>query len=369
MIQSKVILCLLSLFMISMFSSCSDSDNGTQQIIQLVCYPMEVSGGHGSFQCDVKVQSDREWTAYSENSWIHCNCLYNGEQLVQVSVDPNNGKDERTGNLVVKSGTERVKISVKQEGDHTQDINPHTDLNGNYQLVWHDEFSKNSTGMPNEDDWWYEVWGPGKFNNELQRYVAGQQDGHKVAQITDDKLIITALRSGNEVISARINTSRSWKYGYFEARLKLPKGKGTWPAFWMMPEKAEVWPDCGEIDIMEEVGAKANYVSSSIHCKAYNHIKGTQKTKERYLDGAESEFHIYALEWTESFIRTYIDGKEWFTYQNDGAGNLSTWPFNKAFYVKFNLAWGGDWGGMHGVDETCLPTSYEIDYIRVFQKK
>ena len=107
---------------------------------------------------------------------------------------------------------------------------------------------------------------------------------------------------------AKVNTG--WKYGYFEARIMLPKGKGTWPAFWMMPVgndwNTNPWPMCGEIDIMEEVGVVPNEVSSSIHTQDYNHTKGTQKTHAMTIEQAEGEFHLYALEWTEDAITTYV---------------------------------------------------------------
>jgi beta-glucanase (GH16 family) len=154
-----------------------------------------------------------------------------------------------------------------------------------------------------------------------------------------------------------------------EARLKLPKGKGTWPAFWMMPKNYVSWPGSGEIDIMEEVGYNPNYTSSSIHCDAYNHTLGTQKTAEVLTAGAQDEFHVYALEWTADYIKTYVDGKQLLYFANDKQGKNATWPFSNPFYIKLNLAWGGDWGGAQGVDESCLPATYEIDYVRVFQKK
>jgi beta-glucanase (GH16 family) len=138
----------------------------------------------------------------------------------------------------------------------------------------------------------------------------------------------------------------------------------------MMPvDASDGWPTCGEIDIMEEVGYHPNYTSSSIHCNSYNHTKGTQKTAERLTPGAEGEFHVYALVWTENYIQTYVDGNPLLHFDNDGAGNKNTWPFNKEFYVILNLAWGGDWGGAQGVDESALPTTMEVDYVRVFQKK
>ena len=95
-------------------------------------------------------------------------------------------------------------------------------------------------------------------NNELQNYVAGSVDGEQLAVVSDGTFKIIAKKINNKVHSIRINTNESWQYGYFEARLKLPSGKGTWPAFWMMPKNYTSWPACGEIDIMEEVGYRPN---------------------------------------------------------------------------------------------------------------
>ena len=178
-----------------------------------------------------------------------------------------------------------------------------------------------------------------------------------------------AKKVASQVLSVRMNTQKSWTYGYFEARLKLPKGKGTWPAFWMMPKNYTSWPADGEIDIMEEVGYNPNYVSSTIHCTAYNHTIGTQKTAQTYVSTSQSEYHLYALEWTADYIKSYVDGQCYFTFTNDKTNNKNTWPFNAPFYLKLNLAWGGDWGGAQGIDESILPATYEIDYVRVFQKK
>ena len=240
-----------------------------------------------------------------------------------------------------------------------------------YQLVWRDEFNDPSLIMPDAKEWWYETAEPGWVNNELQTYVAGRTGDIITADVSDGTLKIRAIKDGNRVYSARVNTRKNWTYGYFEARLKLPKGKGTWPAFWMMPSVWSGWPDGGEIDIMEHVGCVPTEVSSSIHCKAYYHAIGTQKTAARKVAGVMDEFHTYALEWTPEYIKTYVDGKQLFYYNPDDYAkgrNADTWPFNKPFELKLNLAWGGDWGGMMGVDESCLPATYEIDYVRVFQK-
>ena len=243
-----------------------------------------------------------------------------------------------------------------------------------YTLVWHDEFNDSplvggKPAMLSSSDWYYETGNGGWGNNELENYVAGVSGTDTCAAISNGTLKIIAKKVGSQVLSARVNTQKSWTYGYFEARIKLPKGKGTWPAFWMMPKNFTSWPADGEIDIMEEVGYRPDYVSSTIHCSAYNHTLGTQKTAETYVSTSQSEFHIYALEWTSEYIKGYVDGTCYFTFANDDAGNKNTWPFNAPFYLKLNLAWGGDWGGAQGVDESALPATYEIDYVRVFQKK
>ena len=253
--------------------------------------------------------------------------------------------------------------------DAAQYVEPDIATPEGYELVWHDEFDAAGVTSPSTDNWWYETGDGGWGNNELQDYVSGgKYNGVRIAEVSDGTLKITAQKIDGKVRSVRMNTTQSWTYGYFEGRLKLCRGKGTWPAFWMLPKNFRSWPDDGEIDIMEHVGYHENYVSSSIHCKAYYHSIGTQKTNEIHLPTATSEFHTYAVEWTPEYMKFYFDGKLHFTFNNDGKGNYDTWPFYTPFYLKLNLAWGGNWGGAMGVDESCLPTTYEIDYVRVFQK-
>lgn len=239
-----------------------------------------------------------------------------------------------------------------------------------YTLVWNDEFNGKEINM---DKWVYQEAKSGWVNHELQTYVSGKTpNGIPTAYQKKGKLYITAVPENGKVYSARLygNRNTGFTYGYVEARIKLPKGKGTWPAFWMMPVKrTNGWPKDGEIDIMEEVGVDAGRVSSSIHCAAYNHPKKTQKTHELYRETAESDFHVYALEWTADYIRTYVDGEEQLYFENDRQGNRDTWPFNAAFYPILNLAWGGDWGGYKGVDESALPATMVVDYVRIWQKK
>ena len=247
-----------------------------------------------------------------------------------------------------------------------------------YGLVWSDEFNDARTPegkpalRPDKGEWWYETGGNGWGNSELQYYVAGTTFyNDTLAAISDGTLKIKALKKkyyGMEYVSIRMNTSKSWTYGYFETRAKLPGGKGVWPAFWMMPKNFQSWPLDGEIDIMEYVGYDPNVVHASVHTEAYNHKIGTQKTSTLKISNAETEFHVYGLDWTETRIRGYVDGVLYFTFSNDGTGNKKTWPFNAPFYLKLNLAIGGSWGGVMGVDTQIFPSTYEIDYVRVFQQ-
>lgn len=312
----------------------------------------------------MEVQAYTNWSATCNADWCAVTPTSGdgGTATVTVSATANTTSAERNATITFKAGELTCEVAVNQ---YTDEITPPE----GYTLVWHDEFNLPNGSMINTQEWYYDDWAPGYVNNELQRYVPGKLGDQYTAIIEDGILNIIARKYNNQVISARINTRQLWQYGYFEARLKLPKGKGTWPAFWMMPSNGGNWPHCGEIDIMEEVGVNPNYTSSSVHTTSYNHTINTQKTAERYTPGAEEEFHIYALEWTPEYIRTYVDGQPLLYFPNDGKGDDNTWPFNKPFHPILNLAWGGSWGGWNGVNESALPATYQIDYVRVFQKK
>jgi beta-glucanase (GH16 family) len=329
----------------------------------------------------MEVSASDAFEAYSNTEWVtKVDPAYtpSTKGTVRITVEENLKREPRTGEVVVKVGTTRRKVALVQAAA----AEPSVPTPEGYTLVWHDEFE--GTGVDSKG-WKFENWNKGYVNNELQYYVAGGEfDGVETAFVKDGILNIRAQKYNGsqkfngttdingQVISARMNTREAWKYGYMEARIKLPKGKGTWPAFWMMPTDQSLgWPACGEIDIMEEVGTHANYTSSSIHCKAYNHPNNTQKTAEKLTRGAEEEFHVYALEWTADYMQFYVDGSTsgCLRFENDKKGNNDTWPFNKAFYITLNLAWGGSWGGMNGVDESALPCTMQVDYVRVFQKK
>ena len=321
----------------------------------------------------------KEWGVYADQEFITVEAKNTVAQTgtLTVTVPANPTTSARTGTVTVMSGIARQTISVTQSATEK----PAYNAPDGYSLVWNDEFdgnygyAPNENGLPrtelNPNDWTHEVKNSGWVNHELQNYVNHKTpDGKLVTELRDGKLRITALKENGKIYSGRVyaKVKSGWTYGYIEASIKLPKGKGTWPAFWMMPVNFRSWPADGEIDIMEEVGYHPDYVSSSLHANAHVHSNGTQVTHEMKCDGAEGEFHTYAILWTAKNITTYVDGKVQLSYDNRGLGR-DDWPYDDPFYVIFNLAWGGDWGGAQGVDESALPATMEVDYIRVFQKK
>jgi len=320
--------------------------------------------------------SIREINLLNLKNLVSLDCSENQLSSIDIHANINLNQFNCTGNpslTTIHVWTRFSPNSSFLKPDGATYLEPEIPTPAGYELVWQDEFNDSQTSdgkavLPNPSTWWYETGNGGWGNNELENYIPAISGTDTCAKIDEGTLKIIARKSGSEILSVRMSTSESWTYGYFEARLKVAKGKGAWSAFWMMPKNYKAWPDDGEIDIMEEVGYRPNWVSTSVHCKAYNHPNGTQKTAETFAAASETEFHVYAVEWTNDFIKGYIDGKSFFEFDNDHKSNYDTWPFDNPFYLKLNLAWGGNWGGAQGVDESALPSTYEIDYIRVFQK-
>ena len=242
---------------------------------------------------------------------------------------------------------------------------------GGWKLIWSEEFDY--TGFPDSTKWSYDTegnvyqWG----NNEAQYYTSGRKEN---AWVSDGVLRITALKEpmeGRSYTSARLITKGKgdWLYGRFEIRAKLPTGRGTWPAIWMLPTDWEYgdWPKSGEIDIMENVGYDPDPIVGSSHTEKYNHAIGTQKNAKIACPDCYKAFHVYALEWEEDEYRLYVDDQLYFTFKNEGTG-YEVWPYDKRFHILLNLAIGGNWGGQKGIDDSLFPHVFEIDYVRVYKK-
>ncbi len=244
-------------------------------------------------------------------------------------------------------------------------------LNGfsqDWKLTWSDEF--NYSGLPNPANWDYKSGEV--YNNEKQFYTIAKSEN---ARVEDGMLIIEAHAEKNKEVSytsARLITfgKKDFLFGRIEVRAKLPTGIGTWPAIWMLGiNRAEIgWPDCGEIDIMENVGYDPDTIHGNIHTKAYNHIKKTNKGAKIKVSHPYEDFHIYVIEWFEDRIDFYVDSNKYFTFKNEGMGN-DVWPFNKPHYLILNIAIGGTWGGRHGIDENIFPQKMLVDYVRYYEIK
>ena len=243
-----------------------------------------------------------------------------------------------------------------------------------WKLIWSDEF--NYTGLPDSTKWNYDAGGGGWGNNELEFYTEKRMEN---ARVENDNLIIEARKEpwqGMNYTSARLITKGKadpiaigWQYGKIEVRAKLPKGRGTWPAIWMLGSTTPLkWPDDGEIDIMEHVGFNQGFIHASVHCKKFNHVIHTQKTDTIEVPDCSEHFHLYGLEWSKDSITISVDNKGYFAFANEHSG-YDAWPFDNKMHLLLNIAVGGNWGGQKGVDENIWPQKMEIDYVRVFQKE
>lgn len=262
-----------------------------------------------------------------------------------------------------------VVVGCKKAGSSSTQNPPPPSVNRLWKFenvtTWEEDF--NNTGNPDGTKWTLETGGHGWGNNELQYYTNSNN-----AVVDNGTLKIIAkkeMHSGKEYTSARLITKGKgeWLYGRIEVKAKLPKGKGTWPAIWMLPADNIYggWPGSGEIDIMEHVGFDQNRVHFTIHTKAFNHLSGTQKGANKIISDATDAFHIYRLDWASYGIRGYIDNEIVYEFPNQGGSDY--WPFDKKFFLILNIAIGGNWGGQQGIDNSIFPALLEIDYIRVFK--
>jgi len=232
--------------------------------------------------------------------------------------------------------------------------------------VFSDEFS--TAGALDPDKWGYEI---GFIRNHEAQYYTSRSEN---VRVEDGMLVIEARKepyNGYAYTSASVETRHRFEftYGRVEVRAKIPTGKGTWPAIWTLGSNIDTvgWPTCGEIDIMENVGFEPpTLIHGTVHTAAYNTLLGNQKTATVTVANASQDFHVYAMEWYPDRIDLFIDGRKYLTYQNDGTG-VRVWPFDLSQYLKINLAIGGDWGGLQGIDDSLFPHRHEIDYVRVFK--
>jgi beta-glucanase (GH16 family) len=245
-----------------------------------------------------------------------------------------------------------------------------------WRLVWRDEFNGPNGSAPDAAKWSFQTGGNGFGNQELEYYTARPEN----ARIENGNLVITARREhfagpdgvSRDYTSARLQTRGHFeqKYGRFEARIKLPKGQGIWPAFWMLgSDIGRVdWPACGEIDIMENVGFEPSKVHGTLHGPGYSGAHGltgvyTLPDGKRFSDG----YHLFAVEWEPSAIRFYVDGSLYETRTPRDLPAGARWVYDHPFFVLLNVAVGGKWPG-NPDPKTAFPTSMLVDYVRVYAR-
>ena len=271
-----------------------------------------------------------------------------------------------------------ILFSCNEEQSKYTDQGDISTISENWELLWSDEFNDEELDLTK----WNKLnWKPGWVNNELQAYTDRDtniflENGHLVLQGNIEPGYSGTDYVGNNYVadytSGRVNTDDKFSttYGRFDIKAKLPAGKGSWPAIWMLGESISSigWPQCGEIDIMEHVGYDQGLVHGSIHTQDYNHMYGTQKSGSKYVDDVTDAFHVYSLEWSPFYLRYLIDNEPFFFVYNDSNGDFGKWPFNDPHYLILNLAIGGDWGGVQGVSASAFPMKMYIDYVRVYKK-
>lgn len=235
-------------------------------------------------------------------------------------------------------------------------------------LIWSDEFEGPEGRAPNLTYWTHDLGGHGWGNQQLEYNT----DRVENASLNGEgQLVITAIRedySGNAYTSARLKTQGLFDVhlGRIEARIKLPIGQGIWPAFWMLGSNFPTvgWPHCGEIDIMEYRGQRAQESTGAIHGPGFSGgeaIGGAFRSRENLSD----DYHVYAVEWTRQQISWFVDDERFFTVRSDALPKGSSWPFNQRFFLILNIAVGGSYVGAPDAS-TQLPQSMLIDYVRVF---
>jgi len=246
----------------------------------------------------------------------------------------------------------------------------------NYVLVWSDEFSAPNGSLPDSSKWIMETGGGGWGNHELESYTNRARN----ARVQNGNLVITAHKETykgadgitRQYTSARLKTLGLFeqKYGRFEARIKIPRGQGMWPAFWMLGNNIGTvdWPGCGEIDIMENIGKEPDKMHGTIHGPGYSGSEGLGGSYTLPSGKFADNFHIFALEWEPSAIRFYVDGNLYETRTPADLPAGKTWVFDHPFFILLNVAVGGGWPG-NPDRPTVFPQRMVVDYVKVYARK
>jgi beta-glucanase (GH16 family) len=298
----------------------------------------------------------------------------NGSGLVKFNISPNNATSYKVvfgDGETIETTTGVFTHTYSSSGTKTYEVQV-TAFNGLKYFnatksivvfvvasqIWGDEFDVD--GAPDSSKWGYDTGAGGWGNNEPQYYTNRTENAIVQGGVLK---IITKKESylGSNYTSARLKTAGkfSFKYGKVEIRAKMPIGGGTWPALWMLGDNIATvgWPACGEIDIMEHLGNQLNKIYGTLHYPG--HSGGTADGSTTMISNANTEFHVYTLDWRVDAIKLYVDNQLYKTFVNSASV-----PFNQNFFLIINCAIGGDFGG--AIDPNFTSSTFEIDYIRVY---
>jgi beta-glucanase (GH16 family) len=245
-----------------------------------------------------------------------------------------------------------------------------------WTLVWSDEFDGPRGSAVNSRKWSFDIGGNGWGNKELETYTSRAANSH----LADGRLVIEALKetfSGPDSItrhytSARLVTKNKFSltFGRFEARIRVPYGQGIWPAFWLLGDNIDTahWPNCGEIDIMENIGKEPSIVHGTFHGPGYSAESGltaaySLPAGQKFSD----DFHTFAVEWEPNVIRFYVDESMFKTRTPADLPGGASWVFDHPFFIILNVAVGGSWPGNPDAT-TIFPQQMLVDYVRVYQR-
>lgn len=268
----------------------------------------------------------------------------------------------KAGNAIITLATNVGAVTALVAVEHTW---------GEYKLVWSDEFDGSAL---DESNWTPQTGGGGWGNQEAQYYTARQEN----LRVEDGCLVIEARKEqyeNNEYTSARIYSKgkREFTYGKLEARILLPAGQGTWPAFWTLGNRGN-WPNCGEIDIMEHTGNVPNRIMGTLHTVKDKYGSRSSRTYTG-IENIENNFHVYGCEWTceeksgKDVIRFYVDDVVYSEQVEEVVDDDEYWPFNRPNYFIINLALGGTLGG--NINDAIFdnPVLMKVDWVRVYQRQ
>ncbi len=243
-----------------------------------------------------------------------------------------------------------------------------TEPDGPWVLAWEDDFSGAAGALPNQANWRFDVgtdWGNAQLEYDTDRASNASLDGA-------GHLVITARQEsfqGSAYTSARITTKgkQEFKYGRFEARIKLPSGRGLWPAFWLLGANLDRvgWPQAGEIDVMEYRGQEPSIVHGSLHGPGYS--AGNAFTRRFVLDNGrfDAGFHDFTVEWDEDQIKWKVDGQLYHEIKRSYVPGK--WVFDQPFYIILNVAVGGGYVGPPD-GSTTFPQTMVVDWVRVYRR-